>query len=428
MNFDDIKKIYFIGIGGIGVSALAQLFLSEGKEVSGSDLEKGNTSYLIEIKGAVVKEGHASINVPSDANLVIYSDSTTEANVERIRAKELGIPTLSYFEALGLMTKDRFTIAVAGTHGKTTSTAMLTKILYDAEIEPTAIVGSIVKDFESNFVRGSKEPFVVEACEYKDHLLKLHPNILVINNIELDHTDYFKDLKHVQATFRKAIELLPEHGILVTNTNDPNIKPILNGLTCTIIDYTQEKVGKLSLPGEHNVLNAQSAKAAAKAYSPMLSGISIDVSLELFKGTWRRFEYRGKTTKGAVVYDDYAHHPTAVQKTLAMCREQFPSKHITVIFHPHLHSRTRDFFDEFAKSFKDADEVGILPIFEAREETDKSVSSEKLAEAINKNGTDARFISSFDEAKKLIESKGSNDMVITMGAGDVYKVTDQIVE
>ena len=234
-----------VGIGGIGMSGLAQLLAHQGKSVSGSDREESPTTEMLVRKGIKVLIGQDAANVPVDTELVIYSDAVHTDNLERVRAEGMRIRQLSYFEALGEVSRSMRTIAISGTHGKTTTTGMLAKILHDAQIAPTAIIGSIVRDFESNFLAGKPDLFVVEACEYRDHVLKLSPEILVINNIELDHTDYFPDLEALQKTFHIAAEKVPAHGYIITDPHDPNIAPILQGVMATVIDYTQVEVPEL---------------------------------------------------------------------------------------------------------------------------------------------------------------------------------------
>lgn len=421
-----MRKIHFIGIGGIGMSALAQYLKNQDVEVSGSDREANPVTELLESKSIVVAIGQRVENVPSNAELVIYSDAVSEDNPERARAKELGIPQLSYFSMLGKVSEGKRTVAVAGTHGKTTTTGMLAKILKDARTSPTAIVGSIVKDFGSNYVAGTSDLFVVEACEYRDHLLELTPQILVITNLEWDHTDYFPSLAALQETFRKAIERVPAGGAIVTDSNNKNIAPLLRGVKARVIDYTKEPAYKLHLPGTFNQMNARAAAAAARAALPTISDSVITQSLATFHGTWRRFEHKGKTTKGADVYDDYAHHPTAVRVTLAALRTKVKGK-IFVAFHPHLYSRTRDLLDEFAIAFGNADQVFIAPIYAAREADDGTISSEILAERIRATGTDATALDSFDAIERALGEAGKGDVIITMGAGDIYKVADALV-
>lgn len=420
-------NIYMIGIGGIGMSALAQLYARDGNDVTGSDRDVSPTTKLLEQKGVQVSIGQKAENLPGHIDLVVYSDAIHDDNPEWVEAKKRGITMRSYFEALGDVSQDRKTAAVAGTHGKTTTTAMLAKILEDSGDDPTAIIGSLVPEFGSNFLPGEGY-FVVEACEYKDHLLKLSPEVLVITNLEWDHTDWFTTFEAMQETFRKAIERVPGHGTIVTNPHDPNIAPLLPSAKAAVVDYTKEEVPKLALIGAFNRMNAQAAKAAAKIVSPELREEDIDDSLSLFKGTWRRFEKKGEMRGGALVYDDYAHHPTAVRKTLEAVREHFPDNKIIVAFHPHLYSRTRDLMDEFATSFKAADEVIIAPIYPAREASIPGVTSAVLAEKIDAHGGKAVAVASLDDVEEALREFDRPDtVIITMGAGDIYKVAERLV-
>jgi len=421
-------QVYLIGIGGIGMSALAQLYLSEGKKVSGSDRESSPTTELLAKKGIAAVIGQKAENVPKDADLVVYSDAVWEDNPERMRAHEFGLRQISYYEALGEVTKGRVTIAVAGTHGKTTTTAMLTKILKDAGEEPTAIIGSLVREFGSNFAQGGKGPFIVEACEYKDHILKLTPTFLVITNIEWDHTDWFPSLGALQDTFREAVHKVKDEGIIVANPEDPNVAPVLFGAKVPLVDYTKQGVPTLSLIGEFNRANARAAKATARAFAPHIPEADIDRSLASFTGTWRRFEHKGETVAGALVYDDYAHHPTAIRETLKAAREKFAGKEITVVFHPHLYSRTRDLFKGFAEELAKADHIILAPIYAAREEPIPGVTSDALAAEIRKkNPRVLSFASSEDIENRLRSSTSNKDLILTMGAGDIYKVADRLV-
>lgn len=393
------------------MSALAQLYVSRGVTVTGSDRSESPTTELLEKKGVHVLIPQVADNVPADAELIIYSDAVHEDNIERVRAAELGIPEFSYFKALGQVSEGSKTIAVAGTHGKTTTTAMLTKILVDAGKNPTAIIGSIVKDFGSNFVDGSKDLFVVEACEYRDHLLDLSPTILVITNLEWDHTDWFKTEADMRATFQKAINAVPADGKVI----DASV-------------YMSEPEFELGLIGDFNKNNARAASAAAKAAFPDITNEQIAESLKSFKGTWRRFEYKGKSKSGADVYDDYAHHPTAAAATLKAMREKFKDKRIVVAFHPHLYSRTRDLMPEFARAFDVADEVLIAPIYAAREDPVEGVTSEVLAEKINvARPRLAKALPSLDAVYEELSKVPADSVIVTMGAGDIYTVADKLV-
>jgi len=417
-----------VGIGGIGMSALAQLLASQGKSVSGSDREESPTTVLLEKKGISVMIGEGTDDLSLDTDTLIYSDAIAHDNVERLSAREHDVPEMSYFEALGIISAAARTVAVAGTHGKTTTTGMLAKILQDADVEPTAIVGSIVRDFESNFLAGDPGLFVVEACEYRDHLLKLSPEILVITNVELDHTDYFPNLEALLATFRTAAHKVPRNGIIVCNPAGPHIASILAGASARIVDYTQYAVGELLLPGEFNRENARAALAAAHAVVPSMSLEAGVHSLSFFQGSWRRFEYKGETPEGALVYDDYAHHPTAIEKTLEAVRAKFPGKKIVVAFHPHLHSRTASFLKEFAVALSTCELSIIAPIYAARSEIDKSVTNHTLAAEILAIGGSAKALDSFDDIREELLKCDSNTIILTMGAGDIYKVAEQIAD
>lgn len=415
-----------VGIGGIGMSALAQMLADNGVQVGGSDRSESPTTELLMRKGIAVVTPQQADNVPADADMVIYTEAVDADNPERVRASELGIPQQSYFMALGVVSTGKRTVAVAGTHGKTTTTGMLTRILTDAGIAPTAIVGSIMRDFESNYLSGSSDWFVVEACEYRRDFLTLSPEILVITNIELDHTDYYRDLADIQAAFRAFAEKVPAHGAIITNPSDPVIAPVIAGLAPRIIDYTQESLSETSFPGAHNEANARAAVAAARVVSPDTTDDALRASLLAFKGTWRRFEYKGTTPEGAAVYDDYAHHPTAVATTLAALREHANGR-VFILFHPHLFSRTRDLFDEFVAALAPADRVLVAPIYSAREVDDGTVSNDTLAAALRERGTNATA-GTFDELYDTVRREATaDDIVMTMGAGDIYTVADRLV-
>lgn len=421
------SRVYMIGIGGIGMSGLTQLLKDQGTEVSGSDRETSPVTELLISKGIKVCIGQKAENVPKDTELVIYSEAVWKDNPEREQATELGIRQISYFEGLGEISRGKRTIAVSGTHGKTTTTGMTTRILVDADASPTAIVGSLVKDFGSNYMRGNSDLFVVEACEYKRDFLTLSPHVLVITNIEWDHTDYYKDLADFQSAFKTLIDTVPADGAIVTDATHPNIAPLLAGIAAKVIDYTTEPVYQTRFPGEFNRMNARAAAAAARFIMPELTEGQIRMSLESFEGTWRRFEYKGKTVKGADVYDDYAHHPTAVAATLKEVKANTKGK-VIVAFHPHLYSRTRDLLPGFASAFTDADHVVIAPIYAAREIDDGTISNQSLAAEIAKSGVDAIALDSFDAiGAHLLERAELGDTIVLMGAGDIYKVAKTLV-
>ena len=419
-----------IGIGGIGMSALAQLYLAEGNTVTGSDRDHSPTTDMLEKLGVAINYGQAIAKVPADADLVVYSDAIPESHIERAQARELRKQQASYFHALGVVSRNRRTIAVSGTHGKTTTTAMLTKILSDAGKKPTAIIGSIVRDFDSNFVLGTESPFVVEACEYRDHLLELSPEVLIITNVEWDHTDWFHTEADMIQTFHRAALKVPEYGTIVADVQAPHMAEVLEGVTATIIDYRSVDAPETHLIGEFNKMNARAAVAAATASFPDIDTNALRESLYDFQGTWRRFEFKGQTKEGMLVFDDYAHHPTAIRETLKAARDdsRIQGRRIITVFHPHLYSRTRDLMEDFSQAFKYADEVILAPIYAAREDPIPDVTSDVLAQKIELNGTPARALKNFDEIANCIRGVASGDVcLITMGAGDVYKVADELV-
>jgi UDP-N-acetylmuramate--alanine ligase len=432
INGTEIKKAYFIGIGGIGMSALAQLMSDHGVAVSGSDREDSPVTELLRKKGIEVTIGQDGTKVSTNADVVVYSEAVWDDNPERVRAQELGIPQKSYFVMLGEISKDKKTIAVAGTHGKTTTTGMLAKVLSDTGASPSAIIGSLVRDFGSNYLSGTSEWLVVEACEYKRDFLTLAPFILVITNIEYDHTDYYKDLADVQSAFKALIDKVPAGGTVVTDATHQNIAPLLLGIQANVVDYTALPAYELSLPGEFNQMNARAAAAGAQAAKPDIAEHSVANALQNFSGTWRRFEYKGKTQNGADVYDDYAHHPTAVRKTIAELRKKIKGlpagKHgkLIVAFHPHLYSRTRDLLADFSTAFVGADQVYIAPIYAAREVDDGTISSALLAKKITEQGVPAEA-HTFEEIEELFRTANDGDLVVTMGAGDIYKVADALI-
>jgi UDP-N-acetylmuramate--alanine ligase len=421
------KHIYFVGIGGIGISAIARMFMLQGKNVSGSDRAESPITSALAKEGAEVFLEHNPAHIPPDADLLIYSVAVPEDNPERSEARKRGIPELSYPQVLGIISKEKKTIAVAGTHGKTTTTAMLSRVFVKQGLEPTVIVGSLLKEGGSNFLGGAGKHLIVEACEYKRSFLNLTPDVLIITNVEEDHLDYYKDLADIQSAFRELAFRIPKGGVLICDAESPNLKQVVDGLSVKVVDYKKVNVqGPLSMPGEHNVYNAQASVAAA-----VEEGLDVSLAwgaVSTFEGTWRRFERKGITASGAVVYDDYAHHPTEIRATLEGFRETFPGKKLIVVFQPHLYSRTTSFLSDFVSSLAGADEIFVLPIYAAREADDGLVSHMKMSEEINKLGTKAKHLNSFAEAEGVLKEFGDDSVIITMGAGDVYKVGEAILK
>jgi UDP-N-acetylmuramate--alanine ligase len=451
IDLHKIKKIHFIGIGGIGISAIARMMAMEGKTVTANDLDEFELVTALRGFGIDTKITTDPSSIPEDTELVIYSIAWNKIAPEILEyVKTAKIPALSYPEVLGLISKNKFTIAVAGTHGKTTTTAMIAHVLIEAGLDPTVIVGSLMKNplkdkttdsadgalnstevgsaHGSNFISGKSKYFVVEACEYKRSFLNLHPNIAVITNIDEDHLDYYQNLAGVQTGFSEFIDKIKADGVLVTDTGNEKIKTVLFGelapekikdKTVTIEDYNAipENI-VLKIPGQHNIQNAKAALAVALALKiPKEKALQ---ALSTFPGTWRRFEELGTTKDSVRVYDDYAHHPTEISATLLGVRELFPKEKIIVAFQPHLYSRTKEHLHEFAQAFISVDEVVILPIYAARELADPAVSSEILVEEMKKSGLKVSFQPDFDSAAEYIKNSTSKgDVVLTMGAGDI---------
>ncbi len=430
------RKVFFVGIGGIGISAIARMMFLDGKEVSGCDMSESNITHELQNLGIKITIGQSFELIPTDADLIVYTIAIPHYDPKLFkRIAEMGILYKSYPEMLGIVTANKYTVAVSGTHGKTTTTAMIAKVLIDAQKDPSVIVGSLLKDYKSNLIVGKSEFFVVEACEYERSFLNVKPKILVITNVEADHLDYYKDLAGIQQAFGEMVAQTENY--VVYNDRDINTKVLVNeyqktGGKLQFIDYSKyiEQVPVLAVPGVHNRVDAAAAMAVAE-----ILGVDTQVStksLASFAGTWRRLEKRGVTPAGTIVYDDYAHHPTEVRASLSALRELYPRgvKHITVIFQPHLYSRTKALFDDFVTCFAEADQVLILPIYFAREDKDESVSSEKLAEAIAKTGQNAIAFPDFESAEAMVLSLklGLGDVFVTMGAGEANKVAEKTLK
>jgi len=430
-NFKKVRSVHFIGIGGIGISAIARMMLLEGKRVSGSDRARSLVTDQLEANGVKVFINHDTKNVSKNCDLVVYTVAISENNPELVEAKKLGIPALSYPEVLGLISKDKFTIAISGTHGKTTTTAMIGKIMVDAGLGPTVVVGSLMKDSRSNLIVGKSNYFVVEACEYRRSFLNINPRIVVITNIDNDHLDYYKGIEDIQKAFSEFVDRLGPNDYLITDVKNKTILPVVKKAKCKIVDYNPlgSLVPKLKLRvvGRHNLENAKAALALAKVFG--IDELLAVRSLNNFPGTWRRFEFNGKTKNGALVYDDYGHHPTEIKATLRGAREHFGSaKKIVVVFQPHLYSRTKLLLKDFAKSFGDADEVILLPIYAARETDNLSINSEILAKEMAKHKKPVTVVRSKNEAAILANSFGRSGIIITMGAGDVTEVSNLLTQ
>ena len=455
IDFNHPCHVHFIGIGGISMSGLAEILMKEGFTVSGSDNKESSLTDHLTDKGAVIFYGQKASNIIDGINVVVYTAAIHEDNEEFMEAKRQGLPMLSRAELLGqLMTNYDTPIAVSGTHGKTTTTSMLSHIFLAGDMDPTISVGGILKAIHGNIRVGSSGLFVTEACEYTNSFLHFFPKISVILNIDADHLDFFKDLDDIRHSFRLFAELLPEDGTLVINGDIENLSYITDGLACRVVtfgreaslDYSASDIQydeqgnasfdlirhgipsghvTLSVGGEHNVYNALSAIAVADLLG--VSAETIQEGLLSFHGTDRRFEYKGEFN-GITVIDAYAHHPTEIEATLQSAAH-YPHRELWCIFQPHTYTRTKALFDEFAQALSHTDHLILADIYAARETDTLGISSEQLARAAASYGCDAIYLPSFDEIEKYVRDHcQSGDLLITMGAGDVVNIGEDLLK
>lgn len=428
VELKDISRIHFIGIGGIGMSALVRFFLHEKKQVSGSDRAPSAITEALSEEGATVFTEQSASNISKDIEMVVYTEAMSQDQEEMVAARALGVPMVNYFEALGMVANPYYLIAVSGTHGKTTTTAMLTDVFESAEKDPTAIIGSLRSKTKSNFRAGKSKYAIVEACEYKRDFLHLKPDVLVITNVEYEHADYYKDLADVQDAFRTMVGQVNEGGYVVTDTKNPNIIPIIEGVKVKVIDYMEvfDVMQPLKQPGAHNRMNAAAAKAVA--LREKLEVEVVEDALSCFAGTWRRFEFKGEF-QGAPVYDDYAHHPTELKATLAGLRELYPDKNIVAISELHTYTRTASLFEDFAKITALADSFYFLPIYAAREENTSGVSVKELAVKSLEYNPHTSYVPTYEAMiDTLKQTTTDKDVIVFLGAGTITKLAGELLE
>ena len=457
----DLNKpvhVYFIGIGGISMSGIAQILIDRNFTVSGSDSkESALTDELVSL-GAKVFIGQKASNIESltsTINVVTYTSAIHPDNPEFAAAKAAGLPMLRRSELLGQIMKHyELPISISGTHGKTTTTSMISKILLEADTDPTLSIGGIFKDINGNTRIGSSKFFVAEACEYTNSFLNLYEKIGIILDIDADHLDFFKDLDDIRHSFKTFAGNIPDDGYLIINGAIDNLNEITSELKCKVITfgigegfdyyateitydsyanptYTlvsaldgSKHVVTLSVPGEHNILNSLAAAAAA-----LLCGVKMDTiltALKDYQGTDRRFQRKGEFD-GITVVDDYAHHPTEIAATLTAARN-FPHKDIWCVFQPHTYTRTKSLLPDFAKALCLADHVVLADIYAARETDNLGISSRTLQAEIKKLGHECYYYPSFEEIEKfLLQNCTKKDLLITMGAGDVYQIGEELL-
>ena len=454
IDFSSPSSIYFAGIGGVSMSALAELLADAGFRVSGSDRARSALTDALESKGIRVFYGQRAENLAGPIDCVVFTGAIRPDNPEYIAAHDRNLPCLTRGQLMGqIMRNYQMPIGISGTHGKTTTTSMVSEILIHANLDPTLTVGGILKDIDGNIRIGKSGYFVAEACEYTNSFLDFAPRIGIILNISADHLDFFKDLADIRRSFRKYAELLPEDGCLIINGEIDNLSEITDGLCAPVVtfghsaasDYYpadicydgfgnpsftlhgpegKERRFTLRVPGEHNIFNAMAAIALADRLS--IEDAVIIEALKAYKGTDRRFEYKG-AVGGVTVIDDYAHHPEEITATLKAARN-YPHRKIWCVFQPHTYTRTKAFLTEFAQALTLADSVVLADIYAARETDDLGVSSELLQKEIQASGTECHYFPTFDEIENfLLENCINGDMLITMGAGDVVKIGETLL-
>ncbi|MGL5507000.1 MAG: UDP-N-acetylmuramate--L-alanine ligase [Paraclostridium sp.] len=448
-------NIFFIGVGGISMSALAKICLNKGYNVFGSD---SSDSYLLDnlrAEGAHIYVGHKKEHITDDIDMAVYTAAVKADNEELVAAKEKNKLIINRAAFLGqIMREYQNSIAVSGTHGKTSTTSMLSTIFEYAKLDPTILVGGNLSTIGGNVKIGKSENFITEACEYVDSFLNFNTKISIVLNIEEDHLDYFSGLDEIKASFNKFGKLLPYDGYFIINGDDDNAKDVLHEIKATVIKYgqnegnnalikdvrfTEEGYGlfridyngndlgefKVSVPGLHNIYNATGAILAA-----LVSGVDLEIireNIALYSGVGRRFEVKGKYND-ALIVDDYAHHPTELKATLSAAKK-IKKNNLWCIFQPHTYTRTKSLLNEFSDAFYAADKVIITDIYAAREKDPGDIHSKDLVDKLYQNNVDVVYISEFEDiVKHLQENVSANDLVITAGAGPIYRVGEMLLK
>ena len=446
MLFDQIKNIHFVGIGGIGMSGIAEVLAKAGLAVSGCDLKPSASTELLRSRGIPVTMGHDPGHLQG-VDTVVFTSAVRGEHAEIDEARRRGLRVIRRAELLGHLVNEKRGVGVSGTHGKTTTSAMIALVLEEAGLDPTILIGGMVRNFSGNAKRGKGEYVVVEADEYDRTFHQLHPEVAVITNIEADHLEYYGSFEAIVEAFRIFVDGIKPGGAVIACLDDPAVRDLIARVKGrrivtygrdasadvkptrvrfsgreTSFDVPGMRSFKLFVPGEHNVLNALAAIAVGREL-----GISADViaaGLAKFMGVDRRFQILGQMS-GAIIVDDYAHHPTEIRATLTAARAGYPDRRIVALFQPHLFSRTRDFAREFAESLSEADVAIVAPIYAAREKPIEGVSSKVIADALE--GIEFLDRSNHDIESEMRRRLEPNDIFITMGAGDVHEIAEALV-
>ena len=455
IQFDKPVHVHFIGIGGISMSGLAEILLSRKFPVSGSDSHESALTDQLAEQGAVIHYPQRTENITDDIDVVVYTAAIHPDNPEFRAAQEKNLPMLTRAQLLGeIMRNYKEAINVSGTHGKTTTTSMITEILLEAHKDPTVSVGGMLKDIGGNIRVGGQETFVVEACEYTNSFLSFFPTIEVILNVEADHLDFFKDIDDIRHSFKLFAEKLPEDGLLVINKDIKHSEYFTQALKCRVVTFGHEKDAdytanfisydkfahpsytlfykgeelakvELGVTGEHNIYNSLAAIAVAR---------SLDIPMEVilrglkrFTGTDRRFQKKG-SVNGFTIIDDYAHHPQEIAATIEAAKK-YPHRKLWIAFQPHTYSRTAALMDDFAGALSQADEIVLADIYAAREKNTIGISSDDLRKHMLEQNTNVYYIPKFEDIEDfLLQHVEEGDVLITMGAGDIYKVGDDLLK
>ncbi|MGB0757616.1 MAG: UDP-N-acetylmuramate--L-alanine ligase [Patescibacteria group bacterium] len=451
----DVRSVWLIGIKGTGMTPIAQILCRRGKTVGGSDVaEDFFTKEVLDALPVTIKNFTAN-NITKNIDLVVYSTAYADDHVELKKARELGIPALSLPEMHKVLMEDKKSIAVAGTHGKTTTTSLIGYMLQQADVDPTVIVGAPVPQFDGSALVGGSDFFVLEACEYGkkfDHYL---PKTLVLTNIDYDHPDVFSDRDAYVEEFIQFALKIPSFGFIIANVDDINVQKVINRVSCEVVQYGSVPSahwrierdiqyagsqaqgfiithqgnlwakGETDLIGHFNLLNILAAVVTVQKF-----GVSQDIILKAvkrFRAPKRRGEYKGTTKSGALVIDDFGHHPTELQATFRALKEQYVDKELIAVFHPHTFTRTKELLSDFAQSFKDVDRAIVLDIYGSAREDKGGITTEDLVAAVTAVSHNAEYIPTMDEVyEELIDTVDEKHVIVTIGAGDVWQLADKL--
>lgn len=463
IDLGKIKKIYMIGVKGVGMTMLAQYLRAKGIEITGSDIpDVFMTDEVLKKEGVKIIEEFSEDNINNDYDLIIYSTAYNEkTNVEVAKALNLNLATYTYAEILGQIFKDSYGIAVVGSHGKTTTSAWLAYVMDKSRLSPSAMVGARVPQFEGNGLFGTSDYLVVEADEYNNKLQYYQPRAILLNNIDYDHPDQFKTEKDYEKVFKDFVQKIPKNGFIVSNFDDPKVKRMSELLNTRVLSYAINEFAEyvaydikqdaelqyfkvklnldddeindlgefsIKLAGKHNISNALAVIAASIELDIPLS--EIRTHLEGFEGTARRMEEMGKY-RGALIIDDYAHHPTEIETTIDAIKNKYPDKNLITVFHPHTFTRTKGLLDDFSLSFDKTDSLVILDIYGSAREEQGGVHSKDLIRKINKHNPSLKveYQSTLDDAEEYLRGAvNKNDLVLLMGAGDIFRVGENLLK